>query len=167
MPVDEDGGECTGLRPSPPDARPEPDLYGIMGVDRKATQAEIEQAFRSGMRRLQAESDHTRNDRSQRLDALTAAYDVLRRPDRRAEYDHRQGYVREQSDLEPAMVLARDDQRRDAPSHRMRWTLLTVICVLVVLVLVVLHLATLLAILIFPLIYGLYWWWFLHWRRRR
>jgi curved DNA-binding protein CbpA len=68
------------------------DLYAILGISRQATQAEIDHAYRTLLRRHHPdtrppadESESAVSDST--LQRVLAAYTVLRDPVRRAEYD--------------------------------------------------------------------------------
>ncbi len=63
---------------------PPPDPYAVLGVDRDATQAEITTAYRRLVRTLHPDAQQPDPDR---LNAVLAAYQLLRDPQRRAAYD--------------------------------------------------------------------------------
>lgn len=69
--------------------RVNPDLYQIMGVAENASQDEIRKAYRELARKYHP--DKTGGDKAAeaRLKEINAAYDILKNPEKRAEYDKR------------------------------------------------------------------------------
>ena len=67
-------------------ARRERDLYAILGVDPDAPPAEITRAYRRLARRLHPDTNPPGGN-GDRFSEATAAYDVLRDPEKRAAYD--------------------------------------------------------------------------------
>jgi hypothetical protein len=67
----------------------EPDLYRRLGVDPSATAGEIAAAFRAGAKALHPDVRPGDEAAAARFRALTEAYDVLGRPERRSTYDRR------------------------------------------------------------------------------
>ncbi len=65
----------------------EKDLYGILGVDRKATPDEIKKAYRKLARRYHPDKNPGDKAAETRFKEISAAYDVLGDPDKRKEYD--------------------------------------------------------------------------------
>ncbi|MEV6876177.1 J domain-containing protein [Amycolatopsis sp. NPDC051128] len=66
----------------------EPDPYALLGVATTATAREIAAAFRRRVRQLHPDAPDGDGDR---FAAVVAAYDLLRDPRRRAEFDRRRG----------------------------------------------------------------------------
>lgn len=64
------------------------DPYQVLGVAREATPAEVAAAYRALVRSLHPDLQHDSADLA-RLAEVLAAYDVLRDPRRRADYDGR------------------------------------------------------------------------------
>jgi len=76
-------------------ARPNPDPYLVLGVSPAATQAEITHAYRT---RLRAHHPDTRHPPASQtadddLRQVLAAYNLLRDPARRADYDRATGHA--------------------------------------------------------------------------
>ena len=95
---------------APPDAIPGiPDLYGVLGVDSRASDDIIRYAYRKKAAKL-----HDANWRpgraARQLAELNAAYEILGKPDRRADYDHQRArlYYYQQA--------TRQDQMLDDPA---------------------------------------------------
>jgi molecular chaperone DnaJ len=63
------------------------DLYEVLGVDRNASQEEIRRAFRRLARRYHPDVSPEDPEAEARFKELSAAYQVLSDPDRRAHYD--------------------------------------------------------------------------------
>jgi curved DNA-binding protein CbpA len=84
---------------------PRPDLYGVLGVSREATQDEINSAYRRLVRRHHPDAKAAGGpapDSSAALERVLAAYAVLRDPARRAEYDRRHPPPAPVDDFRPA-----------------------------------------------------------------
>jgi curved DNA-binding protein len=62
------------------------DYYASLGVDRKATAADIQKAYRKLARKLHPDVNKTA-DAEARFKEITEAYEVLKSPDKRAKYD--------------------------------------------------------------------------------
>jgi DnaJ-class molecular chaperone len=73
------------------------DHYEVLGVPRDASASEIQQAFRARARQIHPDVS-AQGDAVTRFHELSAAYDVLRDPARRARYDRRTG------DSDPRLV---------------------------------------------------------------
>ena len=63
------------------------DPYEILGVSRGAADEEIKQAFRALAKRLHPDANPGDAEAAERFKAITAAYDLLSDPERRAEHD--------------------------------------------------------------------------------
>lgn len=72
-------------------ARQNPDPYAVLGVTPTATQAEITHAYRTRLRAHHPDTRHTPTSRTadDDLREVLAAYNLLRNPARRADYDRR------------------------------------------------------------------------------
>ena len=71
-------------------ARQNPDPYLVLGVSPTATQAEITHAYRTRLRAHHPDTRHpaaSKTDDDDDLRQVLAAYDLLRDPARRADYD--------------------------------------------------------------------------------
>jgi DnaJ domain len=85
------------------------DLYAILGLNRHATQAQISHAYRTLLRRYHPDT-RTPGDPSQdavsdaALQQVLTAYEVLRDPGRRADYDQR--YTTQLSPTRPSPTIA-------------------------------------------------------------
>jgi hypothetical protein len=95
------------MRDEPPDAIPGiPDLYSVLGVDPRASDDIIRYAYRKKAAKL-----HDANWRpgraARRLAELNAAYEILGKPDRRADYD------RQRARLHYYQQAARQEQMLD------------------------------------------------------
>ncbi|MEE2568718.1 J domain-containing protein [Pseudarthrobacter sp. J64] len=66
----------------------QPDYYAILGIDPKATPAEVARAYRTLMRSHHPDVEHAPEDRTELL-RIMEAFAVLRDPVRRREYDSR------------------------------------------------------------------------------
>ncbi len=67
---------------------PKRDYYEVLGVDRKATQDEIKRAFRRLARRHHPDVNPDDAEAEVRFKEVSEAYEVLRDPERRAQYDY-------------------------------------------------------------------------------
>jgi curved DNA-binding protein CbpA len=67
----------------------QPDLYGVLGLDRTASRADIIRAYRQQARAVHPDARPHDPDAAARFRALTDAYDVLSDPARRDAYDRR------------------------------------------------------------------------------
>jgi molecular chaperone DnaJ len=63
------------------------DLYEILGVDRNATDEELKRAYRQKAREHHPDANHGDNGTEERFKEVSLAYEVLRNPERRAQYD--------------------------------------------------------------------------------
>jgi molecular chaperone DnaJ len=63
------------------------DLYGVLGVDRKASPEEIKKAYRKLARRYHPDTNPDDKQAEERFKEISAAYDVLGDPDKRKQYD--------------------------------------------------------------------------------
>jgi molecular chaperone DnaJ len=63
------------------------DHYATLGVARSATDDEIKRAYRDLARRCHPDSNHDDPEAEERFKEITAAYEVLRDPERRRRYD--------------------------------------------------------------------------------
>ncbi len=63
------------------------DLYETLGVDKKATQAEIKKAYRRLARKYHPDANPGDKDSESRFKEISAAYDVLSNPEKRKQYD--------------------------------------------------------------------------------
>jgi molecular chaperone DnaJ len=64
-----------------------PDLYGILGVDRKASPDEIKKAYRKLARQYHPDRNPEDAKAEARFKQISAAYDVLGDPEKRKQYD--------------------------------------------------------------------------------
>jgi molecular chaperone DnaJ len=64
------------------------DYYDILGVDRSATEDQIKRAFRRLARRYHPDVNPNDPSAEARFKEVAGAYEVLRNPDRRAQYDY-------------------------------------------------------------------------------
>lgn len=64
-----------------------PDLYALLGVEHNATQSEIKTAYRSRARDLHPDANPSDASAEDRFKEVSAAYEVLRDPERRRRYD--------------------------------------------------------------------------------
>src|SRR5438093_11574104 len=64
----------------------EESLYSVLGVPSKATQAEIQSAFKKRARELHPDVNKA-SDAEEKFKKLVAAYEVLRDEEKRARYD--------------------------------------------------------------------------------
>ena len=67
---------------------PQRDYYEILGVGRSATEDEIKRAFRRLARRYHPDVNPNDAEAETRFKEIAEAYEVLRDPDRRAQYDY-------------------------------------------------------------------------------
>src|SRR6266581_807001 len=65
----------------------QPDLYKVIGVDKKATPDEIKKAYRKLARRYHPDRNPDEPSAEARFKDVQAAYDVLSDPDKRKQYD--------------------------------------------------------------------------------
>ncbi len=63
------------------------DLYDVLGVDRSATAEDIKRAYRRLARELHPDANGGDPEAERRFKEVTAAYEVLRDPERRRQYD--------------------------------------------------------------------------------
>jgi hypothetical protein len=97
----------------PPDAIPGiPDLYGVLGVDSRASDDIIRYAYRNKAAKL-LDARWRPGRAARRLAELNAAYEILGKPDRRADYDRQrarhyyyQQTVRQEQLLDDPMALS-------------------------------------------------------------
>jgi molecular chaperone DnaJ len=66
---------------------PQPDLYKVLGVDKKASPDEIKKAYRKLARRYHPDKNPGDAAAEARFKEISAAYDVLSDPDKRKQYD--------------------------------------------------------------------------------
>jgi curved DNA-binding protein CbpA len=72
-----------------PRSRHDPDdPYRVLGVDSGASQPDIARAYRRAAQRVHPDTQPTDPQATARFQALADAYDLLRDPGRRADYDH-------------------------------------------------------------------------------
>ncbi len=64
------------------------DPYRVLGVDAGASQQDITRAYRRGAQRVHPDARPGDTQAAARFQALADAYDLLRDPGRRADYDH-------------------------------------------------------------------------------
>ena len=101
------------MRDEPPDAIPGiPDLYGVLGVDSRASDDIIRYAYRKKAAKL-LDARWRPGRAARQLAELNAAYEILGKPDRRADYDRQrarmyyyQQAVRQEQILDDPMALA-------------------------------------------------------------
>lgn len=89
------------------------DPYGVLGVSADASQREIARAYRRGVQRAHPDARPHDRQAAARFQALTAAYDLLRDPARRADYDR--GHRSRQPGGQPP-----PQPRRPGPASRWR-----------------------------------------------
>jgi molecular chaperone DnaJ len=63
------------------------DLYAVLGVDKKASPAEVKKAYRKLARRYHPDTNPGDQQAEERFKEISAAYDVLGDPDKRKQYD--------------------------------------------------------------------------------
>ncbi len=64
-----------------------PDLYKVLGVDRKATPEEIKKAYRKLARQYHPDRNPGDEKAEERFKEISAAYDILGDADKRKQYD--------------------------------------------------------------------------------
>jgi molecular chaperone DnaJ len=63
------------------------DLYSVLGVDKKASPAEIKKAYRKLARKYHPDTNAGDTQAEERFKEISAAYDILGDPDKRKQYD--------------------------------------------------------------------------------
>jgi molecular chaperone DnaJ len=63
------------------------DLYEILGVQKSASQDEIKKAYRKLARQYHPDRNQGDKEAEERFKEIQGAYDVLRDPDKRKQYD--------------------------------------------------------------------------------
>src|SRR5213595_4239042 len=63
------------------------DYYGVLGVDRGASDDDIKKAYRKLAMTYHPDRNNGSKDAEEKFKSITEAYDVLRDPDKRALYD--------------------------------------------------------------------------------
>lgn len=72
----------------PPETQTDPDLYGILGVDKKASAEEIKKAYRKLARENHPDQNPGDTAAEERFKRISAAHDVLSDADKRKQYDN-------------------------------------------------------------------------------
>ncbi len=65
----------------------QPDLYKVLGVDKKATPEEIKKAYRKLAREFHPDTNAGDEKAEERFKQISAAYDILSDPEKRKQYD--------------------------------------------------------------------------------
>jgi curved DNA-binding protein CbpA len=72
----------------------ERDYYALLGIDRRASAAEIDRAYRRAARATHPDVHPDDASAAERFNAVTVAYETLGNPERRASYDRTRPTVR-------------------------------------------------------------------------